>query len=119
MHRVGQGPLDLIPPKVGSRTSAVLASPFPAPPPRQTQHADFPHYFLSASSHYLFSCDRPPLSNPIEKLWKKIKEKEVHLHYFPTFESLKNKIEEALLHFKDLRNEVLSLFGFYWDKLEA
>jgi len=60
-----------------------------------------------------------PDYNPIEKLWKKIKEKEVHLHYFPTFESLKNKVEEALLHFKDLRNEVLSLFGFYWDKLEA
>ena len=60
-----------------------------------------------------------PDYNPIEKLWKKIKEKEIHLHYFPTFESLKNKVEEALLHFKDLRNEVLSLFGFYWDKLEA
>jgi len=54
-----------------------------------------------------------PDYNPIEKLWKKIKEKEIHLHYFPTFDSLKNKIEEALLHFKDLQNEVLSLFGFY------
>lgn len=54
-----------------------------------------------------------PDYNPIEKLWKKIKEKEVHLHYFPTFDSLKNKVEEALLHFRDLKNEVLSLFGFY------
>jgi len=54
-----------------------------------------------------------PVYNPIEKLWKKIKEKEIHLHYFPTFDSLKNKVEEALLHFKDLKNEVLSLFGFY------
>jgi transposase len=54
-----------------------------------------------------------PDYNPIEKLWKKIKEKEIHLHYFPTFDSLKNKVEEALLHFKDLKNEVLSLFGFY------
>ena len=60
-----------------------------------------------------------PDYNPIEKLWKKIKEKEIHLHYFPTFESLKNKVEEALLHFKDLRNEVLSLFGFYWGQSEA
>ncbi len=54
-----------------------------------------------------------PDYNPIEKLWKKIKEKEIHLHHFPTFDSLKNKVEEALLHFKDLQNKVLSLFGFY------
>ncbi len=54
-----------------------------------------------------------PDYNPIESLWKKIKENETHLHYFPTFDSLKNKVEEALLHFKDLRSEILSLFGFY------
>jgi len=60
-----------------------------------------------------------PDYNPIEKLWKKIKEKEIHLHYFPTFDSLKNKVEEALLHFKDLKNEVLSLFGFYNKLAEA
>jgi transposase len=54
-----------------------------------------------------------PDYNPIEKLWKKIKEKEIHLHYFPTFDSLKNNVEEALLHFKGLKNEVLTLFGFY------
>ena len=54
-----------------------------------------------------------PDYNPIEKLWKKIKEKEIHLHHFPTFDSLKNKVEEGLLRFKDLKNEVLSLFGFY------
>ena len=54
-----------------------------------------------------------PDYNPIEKLWKKIKEKEIHLHYFPTFGSLKKKVGEALLHFRDLKNEVLSLFVFY------
>ena len=54
-----------------------------------------------------------PDYNSIEKLWKKIKEKEIHLQYFPTFDSLKNKAEEALLHFRDLKNEALSLFGFY------
>ena len=47
---------------------------------------------------------------------EKIKEKEIHFHYYPTFDSLKSKVEEALLHFKDLKYEVLSLFGFY-DKL--
>lgn len=56
-----------------------------------------------------------PDYNPIEKLWKKIKEKETHLHYFPTFESLKDKVEEALIHFKDLKNEILALFVFYND----
>ena len=47
------------------------------------------------------------------------KEKEIHLHHFPTFDSLKDKVEEALLHFKDLKNEVLSLFGFYKNLAEA
>jgi transposase len=60
-----------------------------------------------------------PDYNPIEKLWKKIKEKEIHLHHFPTFDSLKDKVEEALLHFKDLKNEVLSLFGFYENLAEV
>jgi len=54
-----------------------------------------------------------PDYNPIEKLWKKIKEKEIRLHYFPTFESLVDKVEVALIHFRDLKNEVLALFGFY------
>ena len=60
-----------------------------------------------------------PDYNPIEKLWKKIKEKEIHLHYFPTFDTLKNKVEEALLHFKNMKNEILSLFGFYNKLSEA
>jgi transposase len=54
-----------------------------------------------------------PDYNPIEKLWKKIKEKEIHLHYFPTFADLKKKVNEALLNFGDLKNEILSLFLFY------
>ena len=54
-----------------------------------------------------------PDYNPIERLWKKIKEKEIHLHYFPTFETLKERVREALLHFKNLKEEVLSLFVFY------
>ncbi len=61
-------------------------------------------YFLPAYS---------PDYNPIEKLWKKIKEKEIHLHYFPTFGSLKKKVNDALLRFKELKSEVLSLFAFY------
>jgi len=54
-----------------------------------------------------------PDYNPIEMLWKKIKEKETHLHYFPTFQSLKDRVNEALLHFGNMKDEVLSLFGLY------
>ena len=56
-----------------------------------------------------------PDYNPIEKLWKKIKEKGIHLCYFPTFEDLKNKVNEMLSLFGDSKKEVLSLFGFYDD----
>lgn len=60
-----------------------------------------------------------PDYNPIEKLWKKIKQKEIHLHYFPTFDFLKEKVNEALIYFKNIRNEVLTLFGFYDNLAEA
>jgi len=59
-----------------------------------------------------------PDYNPIEKLWKKIKEKGIHLCYFPTFDDLKIKVNEMLHLFKNVKNEVLSLFGFY-DELQA
>lgn len=58
-----------------------------------------------------------PDYNPIEKLWKKVKEKGTHLQYFPTFEHLKSKVNEMLVFFDNVRQEVLSLFGFY-DNLE-
>ena len=54
-----------------------------------------------------------PDYNPIEMLWKKIKEKGTHLIYFPTFESLKNKVNEMLVKFNDTPREILSLFGLY------
>jgi transposase len=78
--------------------------------------------FFAKKAHRITVYELPSYSpdyNPIEKLWKKIKEKEIHLHYFPTFDSPKNKVEEALLYFKDLKNEVLSLFGFYNKLAEA
>jgi transposase len=58
-----------------------------------------------------------PDYNPIEKLWKKVKEKGIHMCYFPTFDDLKGKVNQMLSLFKDAKVEVLSLFGFY-DKLE-
>lgn len=54
-----------------------------------------------------------PDYNPIEKLWKKIKQKGVHLVYFPDFDSLKSKVNKMLSVFADAEKEVLDLFGFY------
>ena len=52
-----------------------------------------------------------PDYNPIEKLWKKIKQQETHLHYFPTFEALTEKVEQALFTFANAPEEVLTLYG--------
>ncbi len=54
-----------------------------------------------------------PDYNPIAMLWKKIKVKGVHMHYFPTFDSLKNKVLSMLDVFQKECQEILSLFGFY------
>lgn len=58
-----------------------------------------------------------PDYNPIEKLWKKVKQDGTHLHYFPTFEDLVDKVNEVLPTFQNAPEEVLSLFVFY-DLLE-
>ena len=50
-----------------------------------------------------------PDYNPIEKLWKKIKQQDTHLHYFPTFEALTAKVEQALLKFANIPEEILTL----------
>jgi transposase len=52
-----------------------------------------------------------PDLNPIEKLWKKIKEQDTHLVYFPTFEALMNRVDSALVKFANRCQEVLTLFG--------
>lgn len=60
-----------------------------------------------------------PDYNPIEKLWKKVKKEGTHLHYFPTFQDLIDKVEEALLVFKNTAKEILSLFGLYNDLTQS
>ena len=52
-----------------------------------------------------------PDYNPIEKLWKKIKQQDTHLHYFPTFEALTEKVTQALLKFTNTPEEILALCG--------
>ena len=46
-----------------------------------------------------------------DNLWKKVKDQETHLHYFPTFEALTNRVEQALLKFANAPQEILALFG--------
>jgi transposase len=59
-----------------------------------------------------------PDYNPIEKLWKKVKKEGTHLHYFPAFQDLVDKVQDALLVFKNTVKEILSLFGLYNDLLQ-
>jgi transposase len=60
-----------------------------------------------------------PDYNPIEMLWKKVKKEGTHLHYFPTFQDLIEKVEETLVFFKNSAEEVLSLFGLYVKRTQS
>jgi transposase len=50
-----------------------------------------------------------PDYHPSEKLWKKIKQQDPHLHDFPTFEALTEKGGQALLTFAHIPEEILAL----------
>lgn len=56
-----------------------------------------------------------PDFNPIEKLWKKIKEQDTHLHHFSDFTALVEKVDAALIKFADRPAEILALFGLNAD----
>ena len=60
-----------------------------------------------------------PDYNPIEKLWKKIKQHETHLHYFATYEALTAKVESALLKFMQKQEEILALCGLSAEQMSA
>ena len=81
---------------------------------------DGARYHTSAETKAFFARQAPRLQvvqlptyspdyNPIEKLWKKIKQQEPHLHYFPTFAALTEKGEQALLKFANIPEEILAL----------
>jgi len=77
--------------------------------------------FFNKRHHRITVYNLPSYSpdyNPIEKLWKKVKKEGTHLHYFPTFQHLVDKVQEALLAFKNTAREILSLFGLYNDLLQ-
>lgn len=52
-----------------------------------------------------------PDYNPIEKLWKKIKQNYTHLHYFDTYEDLVTQVEKAMISVT--KNFVKPLFAKY------
>jgi transposase len=68
--------------------------------------------FFARHMERLTICQLPGYSpdyNPIEKLWKKVNTEGTHLHYFPTFEALTDKVEQALLKFTNMPAEILAL----------
>jgi transposase len=81
---------------------------------------DGARYHTSAETKTFFAQQAPRLQvaqlptyapdyNPIEKLWKKIKQQETPLHSFPTFEALTEKVEQALLTFTNAPEAILAL----------
>jgi transposase len=58
-----------------------------------------------------------PDFNPIEFLWKKMKKRATHLRYFPEFDLLVQKVEEALLYFAETPSEIKALTGHYCETL--
>jgi transposase len=54
-----------------------------------------------------------PDYNPIEFLWKKMKQRATHNHYFAKFEDLVKSVDEALAHFAGQATEIKNLMGLY------
>jgi transposase len=54
-----------------------------------------------------------PDYNPIEKLWKKVKQNGIHLKYFPDFSCLKQAVDCMFEIVENAKDEILKLFGFY------
>jgi len=60
-----------------------------------------------------------PDYNPIEFLWKKMKQRATHNQYFAAFEDLAESVNEALSHFSHRAAEIKSLMGLYVQTLQA
>jgi len=58
-----------------------------------------------------------PDYNPIEFLWKKMKQRATHNRYFPAFEALVSSVEEALAYFTRQVEEIKNLMGQYVNSL--
>jgi transposase len=60
-----------------------------------------------------------PDFNPIEHLWKKIKQEATHLQYFPEFAHWQAAVDRALLHFAQTPREITGLMVRYCETLRA
>jgi transposase len=60
-----------------------------------------------------------PDFNPIEHLWKKVKQEATHLKYFPDFSQLQAEVDRALLHFAQTPSEITVLMARYCETLGA
>jgi hypothetical protein len=58
-----------------------------------------------------------PDYNPIEFLWRSVKRRATHNHYFPTFDILIDTVKEAMTFFSQHPEHVLSLFTFYLNRM--
>ena len=58
-----------------------------------------------------------PDFNPIEHLWKKVKQEAAHLKYFPEFTDLQDEVDRALLHFAQTLSDITVLMARYCEKL--
>ena len=83
-------------------------------------------YHTSKATRAFFEIHRDRLSvfqlpsyspdyNPIEFLWKKMKQRTTHNQYFPQYEMLVSSVETALAEFADQVEEIKSLMGLYVD----
>ena len=58
-----------------------------------------------------------PDYNPIEFLWKNMKQRATHNQYFPEFEDLVTSVNEALAYFASQLDEITNLMGRYVESL--
>jgi transposase len=60
-----------------------------------------------------------PDYNPIEFLWKKMKQRATHNKYFAEFKNMVEAVDEALAHFAKQAVEIQALMGLYVDTLKT
>jgi transposase len=60
-----------------------------------------------------------PDFNPIEHLWKKVKQEATHLKYFPEFRALQAEVDRALHQFAQTPSEITVLMARYCETLGA
>lgn len=60
-----------------------------------------------------------PDYNPIELLWKKMKQRATHNKYFAEFKNMVEAVDEALAHFAEQVVEIQALMGLYVETLKT